>query len=350
MQSQTCDKRWRAGNEKIVNRNRPPMPMPAPGFQSPPFGAPSMPMAPQSQGYGLQSQGYGSQSQAVFAPDILDALIRQSESNYMIARERTMKFDEASGALEMEAQNMSIELANRGMGHALDPVSRASETMRQEMQAHRALLDAVLQSELSLQGNFKRWASGQMPQQRYGTQWPLPPSPPLASPSPAQSPFAPQQGFAPAPGAAQQSQQQPQQSPLPPPPIGPGGFIDYSDPRQAAEALKRAIPMPMGPQQQAQMPMPMPQPMQQQSVSSGSGPYPYPYGGPGPYPYPHAQPPMPPQPPQQMAPQQMAPQQIAPMPMPMSTPLEPTSLQYQQIPMPAQPSTSSATNGAAKTS
>lgn len=321
-----------------MNRNRPPLPMPAPGFQTPPFGAQSPP------GYGGVQQGLP----PVFAPECLDGLIRQSESNYMIARERTMKFDEATGALEMETQNMSIELANRGMGHALDPMSRAQAVMRQEMQAHRALLDAVLRSELALQGNFKRWASGQMPmgsgpsptslQPAYGQ--PMPPPPPIPF-GQQQPPFQAQQGFAPPPqGTAGQ------QPPLPPPPIGPNGFVDYSDPRQAAEALRRAAPMPMVAQQQPvlqqqpQAPYPYPQPNQ----ASQAPPFPWPYQG---------QQPMPPQavpqyaypsPQQQPMPTPMEQQQVAPaQPPPM-----PTSMQFES-PLPAQQTPhQAAANGAAK--
>lgn len=303
--------------------------MPAPGFQTPPFGGPQQ--APQ----GLPP---------VFAPECLEGLIRQSESNYMIARERTMKFDEASGALEMETQNMSIELANRGMSHALDPVTRAVTVMRQEMQAHRALLDAVLQSELALQGNFKRWASGQMPmssgpsptspQPAYGQ--PMPPPPPIPAPfgGQQQSPFQPQQGFAPPPQGAQQ-----QQLPVPPP-MPPGG-VDYRDPRQAAEALLRAAPMPLANPQQA---FQQQAPFQQQAYA-----YPPPPGYPPPppgYAYPAPQ-------------QQPMPQQSMPMPVPMQqqpvagaqqAPM-PTSMQFEQPP-PAQQTPHQAAaapvNGAAK--
>jgi len=320
-----------------MNRNRPPMAMPAPGFQTPPFGAPQGP--PQ----GLQP---------VFAPDCLDALIRQSESNYMIARDRTMKFDEASGALEMEAQNMSIELANRGMTSSHDPVLRATEIMRSEMRAHRTLLDAVLRSELALQGNFKRWASGQMPMPSSPTASvftaPLPPPPPIPTPygGPQQTaPFQPQQGFAPPPNSSQQS------GAIPPPP--PGG-VDYRDPRQAAEALLRAAPMPMMQQpqpvlQQQPQGYPQQQPYPQQQQAAYPQPYPYPQQQQGmpQYAYPSPQ-------------QQPMPQEVMPMPVPMqqqpavgaqtSSPM-PTSMQFEQPP-PAQQTPHQAApvqaNGAAK--
>ena len=338
-----------------MNRNRPPMAMPAPGFQDAPFSGRS----PQGQPPFGAPQG----PQPVFAPNCLEGLIRQSESNYMIGRERTMKFDEATGALEMDIQNMSIELANRGMGHALDPVTRANEVMRSEMQQHRALLDAVLRSELALQGNFKRWASGQMPTTSnpaaspfnapvtppFGGQ--LPPPPPIP-PSPfgsgPQQPFQPQQGFAPPPPGAEQR--------APAPPAPPPGYVDYRDPRQAAEALLRAAPMPMVPQAQAVLqqqpqaayPQPVPnQPMQ-------PPPFPWPYQGQQPMPPQYA-----PQQPQYAYPvpqQQPIPQQQMQMPMPMEQqqvappqpPPMPTSMQFES-PLPAQQTPhQAAANGAAK--
>jgi len=330
-----------------MNRNRPPVAMPAPGFQNSPFGGP-----PQG------SQGpQGPQGQPVFAPECLEALIRQSESNYMIARDRTMKFDEASGALEMETQNMSIELANRGMGHALDPVTRAQAVIRQEMQAHRALLDAVLRSELALQGNFKRWVAGQMPTGSGPAPFgapnggPLPPPPPIPASfgqqqqhsfgqQQQQSPFQPQQGFAPPPPGVGQQQM--------PPPMPPGG-VDYRDPRQAAEALLRAAPMPMASSQvQGAVQQPQPYPQQPQPYPQQQAAYPQPYPQQAGYPQPY--PPYPQQPggqqPQYAYPAQQQQQEVAPaQPPPM-----PTSMQFEQ-PLPVQQTPHQAAqpvNGAAK--
>lgn len=312
-----------------MNRNRPPAAMPAPGFQTPLFA-------------GAQHAAT-QQAQPLYSPECLEALIRQSESNYMIARERTMKFDEGAGTLEMETQNMSIELANRGMTSSHDPMLRANEVMRQEMRAHRSLLDALLRSELALQGNFKRWASGQMPALSNPAasmfNAPMPPPPPIpggqysqsaATTAQAQGPFQPQQGFAPPPPGV-------------PPPM-PLGAVDYRDPRQAAEALLRAAPMPMVPQQQPvlqqqpQAPYPYPHPQQQAA-------YPYPQQQMPPQ-YAPQQPqyayPVPQQQPMPMQQQEVAPTQQAPMP---------TSMQFEQPP-PAQQAPHQAApaqvNGAAK--
>jgi hypothetical protein len=320
-----------------VNRNRPPAAMPAPGFQTPLFA-------------GAQHAAT-QQAQPLYSPECLEALIRQSESNYMIARERTMKFDEGAGTLEMETQNMSIELANRGMTSSHDPMLRANEVMRQEMRAHRSLLDALLRSELALQGNFKRWASGQMPALSNPAasmfNAPMPPPPPIpggqysqsaATMAQAQGPFQPQQGFAPPPPGV-------------PPPM-PLGAVDYRDPRQAAEALLRAAPMPMVPQaqpvlqqQQPQAPYPYPQPNQ----ASQAPPFPWPYQG---------QQPMPPQAvPQYAYPspqQQPMPQHSMPTPMeqqqvaPAQPPPMPTSMQFEQPPPAQQTPHQAAVNGAAK--
>jgi hypothetical protein len=247
-------------------------------------------------------------------------------------RESMMNLDEGVSTCEMDLQNMLIALQNRGESpQALQAVEQSGRILLAEARAHRNQLDQVMRSELGWQGNLKRWVSGQMPI----SSTPLPPPasaygapPPQGYPQqPQPQQFQPQQGFAPPPPGAQQTQM-----PIPPP--LPSGVVDYSDPRQAAEALLRAAPMPMVPQQGAPLPpQAYPQPVPNQYVQAP----------PFPYPYPQHQQPMPPQQVQGMPQQQpVAGAQQAPMP---------TSMQFEQ-PTPAQQTPHQAAaapvNGAAK--
>lgn len=190
---------------------------------------------------------------------VLMALIGQSEKRYMFLREAVMKLDAGFGQLEMESQNLFIAFAEYEPD-AIGPLRESLGAVHARENVVKMDLERLMHDEMILQGELKRFLKGQpptiapsqmrpppqlsqgAPPQGYGPGYTregyVPPGYPQHGPQQGypQQQMLPQQG-------PQQSSQQPQQQ-IPPMPEGP---IDYRDPKQAAAALLRAQPMPLGP-------------------------------------------------------------------------------------------------------
>lgn len=170
-------------------------------------------------------------------PRILMGLIGQSEKRYMFLREAAMKLDAGFGDLGMVFED-----------EPLDPM------MREDLQEIFGLgnygkqqLESLMKYELHLQGALKRILMGR-PLRRAPYSQGAPPSylGPYRGPDPSQQQMMPppQQQM-----MQQQKPQQPSSQPQIPPEMmaAPQGPVDYRDPKQAAAALLRAQPMPLGP-------------------------------------------------------------------------------------------------------
>jgi hypothetical protein len=176
-------------------------------------------------------------------------LIGQSEKRYMFLREAAMKMEAGFGDLALLFE-----------GSDLDPTAREwLENLLGFGNLGKQDLESRMKYELALQGELKRFMMGRppsmfvrRPQQPYG-------QPPhlvgYRSPPPGGEAQTQQQ---PPPGYGQQQQvpqqpQQPQQAPQQPQqpqslyPEIPPGQLDLRDPKQAAAAVLRAQPMPLGP-------------------------------------------------------------------------------------------------------
>jgi hypothetical protein len=167
------------------------------------------------------------------------SLIGQSQRRYAFMRDALSKLEAGFSALEVEATNVIARAAqqNPTARNQLE-ISLAASRARQERV--RRGLDEVMQADVALQDELARWINGQPPsdyapsgvsQRQQTPQY----QHPVGYEARQQ---APQYEH-----AQQQRQQQQQQQPLPPP-----GQVDMRDPVQAAGALLRAQPMPLGPQ------------------------------------------------------------------------------------------------------
>lgn len=199
-----------------------------------------------------------------YAPaEVLLGLIRQSENRYATYRELLRRQDDGFGQLQIDAQNLAIALAPHGpdatlrLGASLDAALSAAAT-------NKMLLEQACYAELHLQGELKRWLTGQPPagpapspwgREMYGPVpgaggWYADPQAPQA-PQMGQGGYFPQGQQDPQPeGYPAQQPMQPQQPSVPP-------LVDLRDPKAAAEFMKRAQAMPQ------QMQQPMPQQTQQ---------------------------------------------------------------------------------------
>ncbi len=211
-----------------MNRNYPPAP--------PPYGPPPQYRRPPPQNQSGPS---------TYAPsNVLNALINQSQRRHALYEEASAKLDAGFGHLQLDAENVLAMLAQRDPNGA-QQLQLSLTAVIQAAQLDKQKLAEIMQVELFLQGEIRRWMEG------------MPPSD-IARAALQQPPQAgwqqvPQQGTwpqqAPQQQAPQQQQAQGQQAPLPVPPA-PQGPIDYRDPFQAAAAVLRAQPMPLGPIQQ----------------------------------------------------------------------------------------------------
>jgi len=221
-----------------MNRNFPPQPNP---YAPPQYRRPGPP------------QGGQGGPNAYVPGNMLNALINQSQKRYAIYEEAADKLDAGFGQLQLESENVLAQIAQRDPSGA-GQLQISLTAVIQAAQLDKQKLSELLQVELFLQGELRRWQAGQPPSDLA-----------RASQGPQQQPSSawqqvPQQGWPQHPGPhqqqpqAQQGQQpqapqqgQPQQQFVPPLPQGP---IDYRDPFQAAAAVLRAQPMPLGPIQQ----------------------------------------------------------------------------------------------------
>ena len=180
--------------------------------------------------------------------NIRSALINQSQKRYAFYADALMKLKAGFGQLQAEAQNAAMALSQRDpTGHqqfqmSLGAVMRAAEESKRE-------LERQMQAELRLQNELERWLAGQPPSDFNGQQ--RGPLEPMQAQGWTQQSQGPQQGW---------PQQQPQYPQGQQAPLAPEGPPDLRDPRQAAAALLRAEPMPLGPVgaggPQQQQPMP----------------------------------------------------------------------------------------------
>lgn len=199
--------------------------------------------------------------------NVLMGLIRQSENRYLTYRSLLQKQDEGFGQLKIDAQNLSVALAR-------DPQALAmlEDRMRAALNAaeiNKSRLEASCDAELHLQGELKRWLMGQPPT-GFSPGYPVGPGgsfrqpyalPPGQGQGPGQHVFGPvPEGWWPPAQGQMQGPQQPQQSqspqqvqpPQPPPPqyrpdpSGAPPLVDLSDPKAAADFMKRAQQMPTG--------------------------------------------------------------------------------------------------------
>ena len=178
-----------------------------------------------------------------YAPaEVLLGLIRQSENRYVTYRELLRRQDDGFGQLQIDAQNLAIALAPQGpeatmrLGTSLDAALTAAAT-------NKALLEQACLAELHLQGELKRWLTGQPPAGPPPSPWgremygPVPGGPGgwYAEPQAAQTlPQGPSQGAGYLPQGYPVAPQQPGVPPL----------VDLRDPKAAAEFMKRAEAMP----------------------------------------------------------------------------------------------------------
>lgn len=178
------------------------------------------------------------------------ALIGQSERRYRFHQEAVMKLDAGLGDLALAFEGQQLDPA---IGQHLGILFAKGE-------AGKLRLENEMKGELDWQDELKRFLMGRGPR----TSMRRPPqltqgAPPGYQPQyPAQQPGYPQQaGYPqhpqqpPQSGGYPQQYAQPQQPPREPVPpemmAAPQGPIDYRDPKQAAAALLRAQPMPLGP-------------------------------------------------------------------------------------------------------
>ena len=178
-----------------------------------------------------------------YAPaEVLLGLIRQSENRYATYRDLLRRQDDGFGQLQIDAQNLAIALAPQGpeatmrLGTSLDAALTAAAT-------NKALLEQACLAELHLQGELKRWLTGQPPLGAPPSPWgremyaPVPGGPSgWYDPQAMQMPQMPQ-------GASQGAGYLPQGYP---PTAQPGvpPLVDLRDPKAAAEFMKRAEAMP----------------------------------------------------------------------------------------------------------
>ena len=183
------------------------------------------------------------------------ALINQSQKRYALFAEALTKLEAGFGQLQMEAQNAAMNIARQNP-QAHDQFQQSLSAVVYQAETNKAALRQQMQNELALQDELKRWLQGQ------------PPSRPRQSQN-AQA--MPPQGDWDLPNQQQAPQQtKPPQGPLqvPPAPLGP---VDMRDPRQAAAALLRAEPMPLGPVGQGGSPQQFTAPVQMQYADPSQG-------------------------------------------------------------------------------
>jgi hypothetical protein len=213
-----------------------------------------------------------------YAPaEVLLGLIRQSENRYTTYRDLAMKQDRSFGQLQIDAQNLSIALSPHDP-EAYDRIHAYLEAALGAGDHNKRLLEEAMQYEIMLQGELKRWLTGQPPSPLapqvnpsgrlpYAQEWaqgqqpqgqPQPPSShAVGGPGPHHTGgvMGQQQGQPPQ-GQPQQQGQPPQGQPQyfkgqTQQRFAPG---DWRDPAQAAEVLRRAQEMPMGPGTQQTVP------------------------------------------------------------------------------------------------
>ena len=174
-------------------------------------------------------------------PRILMGLIGQSEKRYMFLREAAMKMEAGFGDLDLVFER------------EFDPGSREG---KENLDAFgffgKQDLENRMKYELALQSELKRFMMGLPPNivmrrpAYQGQPQQLPPGAQNAQQAPQQQVYG--GGQAGPPGAERQGQQQAaQQMPAAMMPEIPVGQLDLRDPKQAAAALLRAQPMPLGP-------------------------------------------------------------------------------------------------------
>jgi len=176
-----------------------------------------------------QFRGPDAGAGAYAPPRILMGLIGQSEKRYMFLREAAMKLEAGFGDLGMVFE-----------GEPLDPmVEQGLEEIFRLGNFGKQHLESQMKYELHLQGELKRFLMGRPPRRPQYPQGSPPHLGPYRGPESQQQ--APQQQMPP--------QQMQSQAPQIPPEMmaAPQGPIDYRDPKQAAAALLRAQPMPLGP-------------------------------------------------------------------------------------------------------
>lgn len=193
-----------------------------------------------------------------YAPaQVLVGLIKQSENRYLTYRDLAMKQDRGFGQLQIDAQNLSIALSPRDP-EAYDRIQAYLDAALGAGEHNKRLLEEAMQYEIMLQGELKRWLTGQPPSPLspqvnpsgrlpYAQEWAQGDPPQQGQPQQGQ----PQQGQP--PQQRQPQQGQPQQGQPQQPQyfkgqtqqrFAPG---DLRDPAQAQEALRRAQEMPLGP-------------------------------------------------------------------------------------------------------
>jgi hypothetical protein len=182
------------------------------------------------------------------------ALIGQSEKRYMFYREAAMKMEAGFGELALVFED-----------EPLDPmVQKSLQNLFGLGDFGKQRIENEMKYEMHLQGELKRFLMGRpptiSPHIRDGVQMQMRPpqltqgAPPQGyAPQgyPQQQGYAPPQGYAPGremfgppPGPQQQLPQQMSQQYMP---EIPPGQLDLRDPKQAAAAVLRAQPMPLGP-------------------------------------------------------------------------------------------------------
>lgn len=185
---------------------------------------------------------------------LLMALIGQSEKRYMFHQEALMKLDAGLGDLALAFE-----------GQQLDPaVGQHLGILFAKGEAGKLRLENEMKGELDWQDELKRFLMGRGPRTSMRRPPQLTQGGPPGYPQhpqqqyPVQQPGYPQQaGYPQHPQQSSQSggypqqyaqPQQPPREPVPPEMMAaPQGPIDYRDPKQAAAALLRAQPMPLGP-------------------------------------------------------------------------------------------------------
>ena len=182
------------------------------------------------------------------------ALINQSQKRYALFAEALTKLEAGFGQLQMEAQNAVMNIARQNP-QAHDQFQQSLSAVVYQAESNKALLRQQMQNELALQDELKRWLQGQPPSRTRQSQ--------NAQAMPAQGGWdLPNQQQVPQQG------QQPQQAQVPLAPVGP---VDMRDPRQAAAALLRAEPMPLGPVGQGAAPQQFTAPVQMQYADPSQG-------------------------------------------------------------------------------
>jgi len=183
---------------------------------------------------------------------VIMALIGQSEKRYMFYREAAMKMEAGFGELALVFED-----------EPLDPmVQKSLQNLFGLGDYGKQGIENKMKYEIHLQGELKRFLMGRPPSisplVRDGAQ--MRPPPQLMQGAPPQG-YAPQgypqhpqaQGYAPGremfgpPPGPQQQLSMPQQMPQQYMPEIPPGQLDLRDPKQAAAAVLRAQPMPLGP-------------------------------------------------------------------------------------------------------